>query len=245
MRYMLVLVLLLAGCQESAEASDGGGIDGDVDGDVDSDSDTDVDADVDGDSDADADEDLEVLDGDTEEVPDADEAESVDWGACEGNEDCVLVLNGSCCPLRYPAGFGMVDAVHRDHVAAHDAEVCDPPPWGCPEDGPEVHHEPLAEPWVFATCEEGRCVAYSLQEGPGLELAACDSLDGSGCILRYAACCECDVPQTEEYVVSLAEDQVEAYEALVCNGSPCSCSPTYPDVAWCQRGTGHCQVGRP
>lgn len=221
MRILLILLMILAGCETPQPAADAG-----VDSDTELDGDVGIDADVEGDADVEED------------------AEPVDWSACVYTSDCILVLGLDCCPREVPATYLALDAVNRNFVAEHDDDVCTPPLDGCED---VVPSDVFAVSNVFATCEDGHCRLYTTDYGEVAHDPSLESCDGviteEQCTVRYNSCCECDVPQTVEYLVPLAIEHVELYESLICDpGETCDCTPSYPTESYCEGSQGECTL---
>jgi hypothetical protein len=115
-------------------------------------------------------------------------------------------------------GSGQVSAV-QTAMGCHlvDCIPCDPPP---------------PNPWLFATCRGGRCIAFDAFE---TELTSCAV--ASDCRLRGGlGCCETCNPGTDEIVAVNASIELEPW---LCGPTPdeCdACTPTPPRLvsAWCE-----------
>ncbi|MFK7998128.1 MAG: hypothetical protein AB8H86_00980 [Polyangiales bacterium] len=158
---------------------------------------------------------------------------------CEEPSDCVLVAE--CCPECGPQ-YGDVVSISRHGSEAEPARpvTCDTLDcFFCSDD--------LPEPNLIPDCVENRCSFIDL--GEPVDLNDCGlAAEGDNCVLRAAACCECDVEASFETLVSIADSQLELYEEHVCGEiscPPCEAPPLYRGFeAFCDDfgGTGQCIV---
>jgi hypothetical protein len=125
------LALLVSGCYESGQGTEGDGAD-DVDAEADS-----TDAPLESDA-----PDADAWDG-TDEEP------APDWTACVAPTDCVLVSTGCCPPCGVPS-LDDYEAINEDYALERFEEMC-PDPIPCPA----CETEP--NPELLATCIAGRC----------------------------------------------------------------------------------------
>jgi hypothetical protein len=214
------------GCGNSGTDGDADGdSDGDADGDSDSDGDADGDSDGDGDGDADGD-----SDGDADGDGDA------DWATCSVPSDCGLAWSGCCHPC------GLVELEHVDGVnggalEVHFAEVCpEPPAEGCSRCATELN------PWIFATCRAGYCLALDLREEAETQ---CAGTGEDQCVVRARDCCECGADTSHSSLVALAASEMSAFLDIVCDpGTGCDdCVPDYPtDVSAMCNEAGRCEL---
>ena len=152
------------------------------------------------------------------------------WQACDLNSDCVLTP-ASCCAVCGAPRLGDVDAVNRERLDQHFADVC-PNPGPCPKCGVATNPE------LLATCDDSACRALDIREQ---EASACST--NADCRLRVTGCCECGGSTASSDLIAIRSDAESAYRALVCDPEQAcaECAPVYPtDVeAYCATD-GHC-----
>jgi hypothetical protein len=155
----------------------------------------------------------------------------LDPATCNTPLDCTLVASMCCGPCgeatlqntvavntRYT---GVVQS--QPSCALIDCAACDPSP----------------NPWLGATCREGRCVAFDARQ---TELTAC--AEHADCRLRGGlGCCENCAASPEEFV---ALNRMANTEPLLCGGAPIACDACIPAIppgfsAFCT--DGRCQTG--
>jgi hypothetical protein len=152
--------------------------------------------------------------------------------ACMTSLECTLIPSRCCGPCGEATLQNMV-AVNTSHTtvvqaqpscAVIDCVPCDPP---------------SSNPWLGATCHEGRCVAFDARQ---TELTAC--AEHADCRLRGGlGCCENCAASPEEFV---ALNRSANTEPLLCGGVPILCDACTPAIppgfsAFCTNG--RCQTG--
>jgi hypothetical protein len=141
----------------------------------------------------------------------------IDPTACERPADCVLVPATCCggCDFSTISNVVAIASGHESSVTVAmgcdlvDCVPCDPPP---------------TNPWLFAGCFSGRCIAVDAQQ---TEITECTQ--ASDCVLRGGlGCCEACNPATDEIVAVNASVDLEPW---LCGAAPdeCdACTPTPP-----------------
>lgn len=155
---------------------------------------------------------------------------AVDYDACTGPGECVLV-EPSCCSSCGNVGIDGVVSFHQDTLTAYHLEQCGGVDVGCPACASTY------DPDMFAFCEAGTCQKALVQE---TSLAQCSGPDD--CRLRAGlGCCVCNAGA--EWVAITAVEEA-ALQALVCApGTLCAeCEPMPPADLFADCIEGVCQV---
>ena len=152
-----------------------------------------------------------------------------EYNACSGPGQCVLVSN-SCCGTCGTVTLADQAAINITQGAAFLETVC-PEPTPCPACAS------MANPNLFAICEQGTCRGADVRTEPE---SACTT--NADCQLRYGTgCCDsCDGAPWQLVAVSTSSNlsASQCAPGTGCDG----CLPQYPKDAEAICSNGHCQV---
>ncbi|MCS6799920.1 MAG: hypothetical protein NZ898_15635 [Myxococcota bacterium] len=161
-----------------------------------------------------------AADAATDAVPGADGAGGL---ACSGPSECVLLPRTCCGRCGLPTPGDMI-ALHRSQADAYQREVCDGV--ACPECAG------TPDPYLIATCREGRCVALDLRDEP---ITSCSRHDE--CVVATNRCCGC--PNEHSNNVLAYNPSRGSLHAFLCDGDvacrPCAGTEMWWG-AWCDAG---------
>jgi hypothetical protein len=165
---------------------------------------------------------------------------SVDWGACDGPGQCVLLPAGCCGTMCEPTPLSQFVGVNAKYIGEYGkrCELVDCAPPACPVPPPGG---PANVPFYTAVCQAGRCTAVDIRQN---QLTACT--DSTQCFLRWGAeCCQICGGGPASYGIVAFSKQADIQGTLC--GSMFACDacapPEFPDdvTAVCNQ-TGHCDV---
>jgi hypothetical protein len=150
----------------------------------------------------------------------------VDLAACEYPTDCTWVP-ASCCNCEQPnvgnvIAFNKAKMSQLEQVRRCDLVDC-------------AACQPIANPWLGATCRSGRCVAFDVRR---TELATCET--ASDCRFRAGVeCCENCLAPREAFIAINADVN---HRPWFCGDAPVGCAGCVPIVPQnlsliCQSGT--------
>jgi hypothetical protein len=134
----------------------------------------------------------------------------IDPTPCAGPAECQL-MSTRCCGGCDPPTAENIVAARRDHAGAvHRAMGCDVV--DCVPCDP-----PAPNPWLFATCSAGRCIAKDARE---TELTECTQ--ASDCVLRGGLGC-CEACNTTGAVGIVSVNASVDVEPWLCGSTPIDC----------------------